>query len=129
MAKNLRIKGISTEVPSNTAPSLPLITNNKGGSIIIQNWNTKNDIPPEIENVNLPIIVDRSKIQHGLPDMKESLEKEKNKKDELYIRPFFPINSNLNFKTFLLLLIKQFRKEIIFKYFNLRNTHSLLINI
>lgn len=60
-----------------------MISNNKGGSIIIQNWNTKNDIPVEIENINLPIIVDKSKIQLGLPDVKERLEKEKNKKDEL----------------------------------------------
>jgi len=75
---------MSIEVASTTTPALPMISNNKGGSIIIQNWNTKKDIPVEIENINLPIIVDKSKIQHGFPDSKERLEKEKNKKDELY---------------------------------------------
>lgn len=79
----MRIKGISSEIPNNPTPALPLIPNNKGGSIIIQNWNTKNIIPAEIENVNLPIIVDKSKIQYGLPDVKERIENEKNKKDEL----------------------------------------------
>ena len=66
-----------------TTPALPFLTNNKGGSIIIQNWNTKTDVPTEIENVNLPIIVDRGKIKNGLPDLREKLENEKNKKDEL----------------------------------------------
>jgi hypothetical protein len=62
---------------------LPLITNAKGGSVIIQKWNTKNEIPAGIENVNLPIILDKFKIQNALPDAKERIENEKNKKDEL----------------------------------------------
>lgn len=62
---------------------MPSLLTNKGGSVIIQNWNTKSDIPAEVDNLNLPIIIDRGKVKNGLPEIKERGDNDKNKKDEL----------------------------------------------
>ncbi len=44
----------------NEKKDLPAIT--RGGNIIVQNWNSKTQIPADVENVNLPIILNRNKI-------------------------------------------------------------------
>ena len=41
-------------------PALNL--SSRGGNVIIQNWSTKIEIPPDITNINLPIILDKTKI-------------------------------------------------------------------
>jgi hypothetical protein len=57
--KELSIKE-SDKNDSKTLPVLNLST--RGGNFIIQNWSTKNEIPEDITNLNLPIILDRSKM-------------------------------------------------------------------
>ena len=106
---------------------MPLISNNRGGGIIIQNWNTKNDIPSGIENINLPIIVDRSKIQHRLPDAKERLENEKNKKDELYDNYLNWFYLNLNFKIEINCFFNTTFKFCILKFLNINKVNDPIL--
>ncbi len=63
----MRIKNLSMPLPRNNlnpiAHSGSAVALKVGGSIIIQNWNTKTEIPKELEEyVNLPIIIDRNKL-------------------------------------------------------------------
>ncbi len=55
--KLLRVKKSQTEEDKK---ELPIIQ--KGGNIIIQHWNTKNEIPIDVDNINLPIIFSRNKV-------------------------------------------------------------------
>ena len=55
--KLLRVKKSQTEEDKK---ELPIIQ--KGGNIIIQHWNTKNEIPTDVENINLPIIFSRNQL-------------------------------------------------------------------
>ena len=62
VAKNFRPKEQSKEatLPKRTLPNLE--GNNSMGSVIMQNWNTKMAIPPDIgPYLNFPVIADRSK--------------------------------------------------------------------
>ena len=42
---------------------LPTLSTNKGGSIIIQTFNTTTSTPPEIDNLSLPIMIDKTKLK------------------------------------------------------------------
>ena len=51
--------------------SVPDLFAGSGGNIIMQNWNTKNNVPKDVGNyLNLPIIVDRKKIKKFLENKK-----------------------------------------------------------
>ena len=82
--KRLRIKNFSVNLPRNLPSLANQTTMAKGfGGIVIQNWNTKRDIPKELEDFqNLPIIVDKNKLGH---------------QKRLSMLP--PIDKNLNDKT------------------------------
>lgn len=56
--KELAIK----ENEKNESKALPALNlTSRGGNVIIQNWSTKNEIPQDITNINLPIILDKTK--------------------------------------------------------------------
>ena len=42
--------------------SYPKASKHKSGGILIQKWETKNKIPSEVDNLSLPIIVDKKKL-------------------------------------------------------------------
>jgi hypothetical protein len=60
----LKVKGLREpeSQQQNQPQSLPSITQ-KGGSIIMQNWSTKQKPPEDLPNLDLPIIVNKNKIQ------------------------------------------------------------------
>jgi hypothetical protein len=62
-AKRIKPKELAVkENEKNEVKGLPsLNVTSRGGNYIIQNWSTKNEIPPDT-NLNLPIILDKSKM-------------------------------------------------------------------
>ena len=61
-------KNLSVSIPKN----LPSVNNSQtgmkanNGSIIMQNWNTKKEIPKELkEYIKLPIFVDKNKLNNS----------------------------------------------------------------
>ena len=62
----IHIKSHSLNKPRTLAPSrsVPNIMEGLNGTIIMQNWNTKKEVPKDIgQCLNLPVIVDRSKVK------------------------------------------------------------------
>ena len=56
----LNIKGIEL------IQSYPKLGKIKPGGIIIQKWETKNRVPSDVDNLSLPIIVDKRKLVNSL---------------------------------------------------------------
>lgn len=53
---------------ANMNPNQTMVNKFGGGGIVIQNWNTKKEIPKELEEFqNLPIIVDKNKLTNKRP--------------------------------------------------------------
>ena len=48
-----------------SSKSVPDLFKNLNGNVIMQNWNTKTNIPKDIgEYINLPVIIDRKKLKN-----------------------------------------------------------------
>ena len=70
---------LKKEPEENQTSNLPLVNKRNSscpmGSVIIQNWETKRDIPPDIgELIHYPVFIDRAKFKKqkelkALPDM------------------------------------------------------------
>jgi hypothetical protein len=52
----------------------------KPGGIIIQKWDTKNNVPPDVDNLSLPIIVDKRKLLSSIA-MERALTEENVRKE------------------------------------------------
>jgi len=76
--KRIRPKELSIkESEKNDSKTLPVLNlSTRGGNFIIQNWSTKNEIPDDVTNLNLPIILDRSKMLDFHKEWHKKKEKE-----------------------------------------------------
>ena len=110
-AKGFRLKGENQEKPSiNIAlKTLPALRSPTMGNVIIQNWETKKEIPPDIGDlIHYPVLMDRTKYKQQQTDgfaktistmKKTEFSKEKIKKDgELLLNTMYN-NDNLKNKT------------------------------
>ena len=110
-AKGFRLKGENQEKPNiNIAlKTLPALRSPTMGNVIIQNWETKKEIPPDIGDlIHYPVLMDRTKYKQLQTDgfaktistmKKTEFSKEKIKKDgELLLNTMYN-NDNLKNKT------------------------------
>lgn len=81
----LKVKGQTSTGENKVLPQLPVLAH-KGGSTIIQNWNTKKETPKDIADLNLPIIYDRNKVNNALPELTQEVSyfgKEKSRMEDM----------------------------------------------